>query len=197
MEVAHRPSNTGVPGPSAARRTILDLRGGWLVILAFFVQMATIFVVTDPTALGLKRAVFAVTSVMLLLGVLPNLRWWAFRVLALGLFLNIVVMAANGGLMPVTPENLRLVPGVQAETVQLGQTPPQSKNVLLEPSETRLGFLSDVIFLSVPRPKVYSIGDLLLFAGVAVFLVEIGARAVQSRRRSRRTGEFWRRKDIE
>jgi hypothetical protein len=162
-----------------------DLRRGWLILLAFLIQLAVIRTVTDPSSLGIKKAALAVTALMLLLAILPNLRWWAFRVFAVGFVLNTLAMAANGGLMPVTPENHLRVADAGHETLSLGQTPPHSKVVLLAPSDTRLSFLSDTIYLPILSPKVYSVGDLLLMAGLLTFLVEVAARAVHSQRRTR------------
>jgi hypothetical protein len=96
-------------------------------------------------------------------------------------------MAVNGGLMPVTPEKLQMVSEAHGETFQLGQTPPQSKNVLLAPSDTKLSYLSDTIYFSIPKPKVYSIGDLLLVFGIAIFLMEVAVRVIRSRRRPKIT----------
>ena len=56
-----------------------------------------------------------------------------------------------------------------------------SKNILRESSNTNLGFLSDRILISVPRSKIYSVGDLLLMAGVAIFVVEASLKAWGSR----------------
>ena len=157
------------------------VRRGWLIILAFSVQLAVILTVTDPTALNIKKAVLLITLVIVLFGLLPNLRWWCFRIFAVGFVLNVLVISANGGLMPVTPENHQKVAGREAESLRLGQTPPHSKNVLLESSDTAVRFLSDTVYLSFPSPKIYSIGDLFLMAGLVVFLVEAPVAAVRSR----------------
>jgi hypothetical protein len=164
---------------------IFDLRRGWLILLAFLIQLAVVRPITDPSSLGMKRAALAVMALILLLAIIPNLRWWAFRIFAAGFVLNTLVMAANGGLMPVTLENHLRVADAGHQTLSLGQTPPHSKVVLLAPSDTRLRFLSDTIYLSTYKPKIYSLGDLFLMAGLLTFLVEVAVRAVHSRRRSR------------
>lgn len=102
------------------------MRRGWLIILAFLVQLITILMVTDPSTLPIKKAVLAITALMILLGILPNLRWWAFRVFAVGFVLNTLVIAVNGGLMPVTPENHQRVLKAEVQMPSLGQTPPHS-----------------------------------------------------------------------
>jgi len=166
-------------------KAAFDLRRGWLVLLAFAIQLAVLRPITDPSALGVKRVILAVMAVMLLLAILANLRWWAFRIFAVGFVLNTLAMAANGGLMPVTLENHLRVADVSHQTLSPGQTPPQSKNILLAPSDIRLSFLSDIIYLSIPRPKIYSLGDLVLKVGLVIFLGEVAVRAIRSRRRLR------------
>ena len=159
----------------------LTVKRGWLIILAFLMQVAVITTVSDPEALALKRAVLAITSLMLLLGILPNLRWWSFRILALGFLMNTLVIAVNGGLMPVTPEdNAKVSPPDQR--VEVGQTPPHSKNILLNREDARLYFLADTIYLSWPSPKVYSAGDAVLALGLVAFALEAAYRGLRARR---------------
>jgi len=92
-------------GVSRAKEEWFSLRRSWLILLALAIQIVVVRTVTDPEALGLKRAAMAATAVMLVAAMLPNLRWWAFRIFAIGFVLNTLAMAVNGGLMPVTLEN--------------------------------------------------------------------------------------------
>ena len=164
-------------------RNVLEVRLAWLIILAFVVQFVAISAITDPSSLAVKKALLVITSIMLLIGIVPNLGWWSFRVLAAGFLLNTLVIYANGGLMPVTPENHARVLSDDQPQPKPGQTPPNSKNIVLKPSDTRLSFLSDTIYVSVPTAKVYSIGDLVLLVGVAAFAVEVAARVLAVRSR--------------
>lgn len=87
-----------------------------------------------------------------------------------GLVLNLLVMAVNGGRMPVSAW----------AAAASGQTPylPEllsgtgARHVLLT-AATRLPFLADIIPLPAPYPvpRVLSVGDLLVFAGVIRLLV--------------------------
>ena len=163
-------------------RPAIDVSRGWLVILAFAIQAGTISLISDPSALGLKRAILGATAAMLLLGILPNLRWWAFRLLGIGFLLNLAVMSANGGLMPITPEDYNLLPAPAAGWM-IGQTPPGTKNVLLAEPDIRLGLLRDRLYVAELRPNVYSVGDLMLLAGLAVFVIEMTSGLIRSRRR--------------
>ena len=165
-------------------RPIFDVRRGWLVILAFAIQAGTIPIISDPSALALKKAILGVTAAMLLLGILPNLRWWAFRLLGIGFLLNLAVMSANGGLMPITVEDYNMIPEPAAD-LSVGQTPPGTKNVLLAEPDIRLGLLRDRIYIAELRSNVYSVGDLVLLAGLAVFVIELASKLIRSRRWAR------------
>lgn len=170
---------------SSSKAGIPPVRYGWLVILAFLVQAVALTSISDPSALAAKRAVLAVTSLMLLVGIVPNLRWWAFRVIGVGFLLNTLALAANGGLMPVTPENAeKVLPDIQ-ETVAIGQTPPRSKSILLPESRTRLRPLTDTIYLPFPRSSIYSVGDVSLMGGVVILLLEIPVRLYLRHRQAR------------
>ena len=164
------------------KRDPLDIKWAWLIILAFVIQLAVIPTVTDPTALALKKVVLVVTGVMLVVGIVPNLRWWSVRVIALGFLLNTLAISFNGGLMPITPENQARVLSSTEELPELGQTPAYSKNVLLEAGDTRLGFLSDRVYIGIPSPRVYSVGDFVLVGGLFVFLVEAATLSLLYRR---------------
>ncbi|MEO6196574.1 MAG: DUF5317 family protein, partial [Dehalococcoidia bacterium] len=81
-----------------------------------------------------------------------------------------LVIAANGGLMPVTPETLERTGGIPAG-VETGEWVPDSKDVLLERADTRLYPLSDRITWDALDPiRAFSAGDMLIVVGLAIFL---------------------------
>ena len=162
----------------------LDLSRAWLIILAFAIQLAVIPTVSDPSALALKKAVLVVTGVMLIVGIVPNLHLWSVRVIVLGFVLNAAAISLNGGLMPITPENQAKVFGVEA-LPEIGQTPAYSKNVLLEADDTKVGILSDRIYIGGPSPRVYSIGDFVLVSGLLLFGIEAVVVSLLLRKRSK------------
>ena len=110
---------------SESDRQGMRVKLGWLLILAVVIQVVAFkLIFDDPSAVVAKTVVLAVTTAMLFVGLAPNLRWWAFRLMALGLILNTLVIAANGGLMPATPENAAIVFGTEAVAgMELGETP--------------------------------------------------------------------------
>jgi hypothetical protein len=92
------------------------------------------------------------------------------KVIALGLLLNLAVVIANGGYMPVSPQALALKEGRVPSAEEYGRWRSRSKDVVLDRSETRLWLLSDIFVIPKPLPftSVLSIGDLLLAAGAFI-----------------------------
>ncbi|MDI3298865.1 MAG: DUF5317 domain-containing protein [Bacillota bacterium] len=161
-------------GGKLARLGGLQLRWVAILVLGFLVQMGTPVVVrrsllagswvgvSNVLAFGLY-AVFAFANIGL-----PGLAWFFA-----GAGLNLVVIAANGGKMPVVvwawvhfrPELL--------ETLRAGLDP---LHVLAGPS-THLAWLADYLVIpGIPSP-VFSPGDLLIAIG-AFLLLERGVRGV-------------------
>jgi len=106
--------------------------------------------------------------VVLLALVAVNRRAPGAALMAVGLALNLAVVAFNGG-MPVSRAAIRAVGGAGDRTVVVEDG---AKHHAMTESDV-LRPLADVI--PVPRPIgiVFSIGDVLLYAGIAVFLVSV------------------------
>ncbi|MDI6824299.1 MAG: DUF5317 domain-containing protein [Bacillota bacterium] len=106
---------------------------------------------------------------LVMYAVAANLRLPGMPLVAVGLLLNLAVIAANGGRMPVSPEALqavglgRLVPALGA-----GEVPTHA----LMGEGTRLAFLGDVFRLPPPfwRPCAFSLGDAFLAVGAFVLV---------------------------
>ena len=140
----------------------VDLPGWPVLFVAVAMQISAEFIPDDRswsqnTAIGLILGSYA-----LLLGVLvvnrtrPGL-WLA----GLGILLNFVVIAVNGG-MPVSAEAASLAGGGEAELAF------DAKHVLLD-GDSDLAFLADVIPVEQLR-RVLSIGDVFLAVGLARFV---------------------------
>lgn len=116
-------------------------------------------------------AIYVVSMGLAIVGALHN---WnlgtALRIAALGLALNTLVIALNGGYMPTNAAATQAVRGTAM--VREIANPHLYGNVHFAGSSTRLTILSDVIPLRVPDGpgNVYSIGDVLLAAGVATLV---------------------------
>jgi len=96
--------------------------------------------------------------------------------MAAGFLLNLLAIGSNGGLMPISPEEVARVNLLdRIENVQLGEAVPGSKGILMAPRDARLWFLSDIIVLPPRSPiaRVFSVGDLLVLGGVVVACAEV------------------------
>ena len=89
-------------------------------------------------------------------------------IVAFGLILNLVVIYGNGGLMPIAPEAVRAME-LSSHELRIGER-FGAKNVLLHPEDTRFYGLSDRFQATLPRPMLYSAGDVVLLLGLILTL---------------------------
>jgi hypothetical protein len=142
----------------------LTLRRPWLVLAALALQVAAFSpvgaVLPQPTTVVLHLVSYGLLAWFVLL----NRRRLGVAIAGLGLVLNLVVIIANGGFMPASRAALEL-----AGASYGGET---SNNSAVIGAGTRLEFLGDVFAVPswVPAANVFSIGDLLIVAGVSVLL---------------------------
>lgn len=117
-----------------------------------------------------RRILFLLSYIILLGFVVLNLRRIGIAIIGVGLLLNFLAIAANGGLMPITPETVAR--GDFPEDVQVGEWVPHSKDILLEEEDTRLWALGDRFVLDdlLGGTLAYSIGDIFIAVGLIVFL---------------------------
>ncbi len=108
------------------------------------------------------------TYLMLFYGLYPNLRLRGFGVLAFGVFLNFLVIMANGGRMPVDLSPL----GPDVLGSQISVLSSSFTHCMLG-DNTRLTFLADIFswkFLS-RAPTTFSLGDIFMAAGIFLFIM--------------------------
>jgi len=154
----------------------LPLRWGAVVILAFLAQAYVVWwwpLPRAPDGFGIAGAILTATAVVVLGVVWVNRHLRGIVVLGCGLILNLVAMAANGGLMPITPEALRTIGDEDAVVaVESGAKVGRSKDVVLPRAETRLWFLTDVLVIPRPLPlaSAFSPGDAVIAAGAFLVL---------------------------
>lgn len=163
-----------------AGRPKFKIRFGWLVLMALAAQLVVIYAGFGDVGV-LRRFIFPSSYVLLVAFVALNRRRIGFLVIGAGMLLNFAAIISNGGLMPVTPANAEKAGmGYKIEDVELGDAIPRSKNVLLEESDTNLQWLSDrFTWISDSPLAVFSIGDVVIAAGLIVVLVELLLPALQ------------------
>lgn len=160
-------------GGSLRNLADFHLEWGWLAGLALAIQIVAIYWATGDRYLYLQGGALVVSSLLLLPVVWRNRRSPGLALIGLGLALNLTVMVANGGFMPITPEAVARI-GHQHLIVQLGGVERMrgSKGIVLPREETALWVLSDIFIIPPPFPvaSAFSLGDVLVAVGAFIFL---------------------------
>ena len=95
--------------------------------------------------------------------------WWVLT----GVTLNLLVIAANGGYMPMPPQALaRIGAGQAAFQWAAGTVIRGSKDVLLPSQQAIFWMLGDILIIPepFPWPTAMSIGDVILAVGIFLFI---------------------------
>ena len=150
----------------------LELRYAWLPLAMFAIQFGFVLF-----PLGEGEVYFSVvpwitvsTYALLVAFLAVNRRLPGLKLILVGAALNLAVILANGGFMPVSREALERSDHLDKVFVEgdrayvLG-----SKDVVLPPGEARLQVLSDVLKVpgSVEVPVTFSPGDVLIVIGAS------------------------------
>ncbi|MFV2043781.1 MAG: DUF5317 domain-containing protein [Anaerolineales bacterium] len=183
----------------------LRIRYAWIPVALFVLQklIVELPIVKATTASFMAPALLAASYGALVLFLLVNLSVPGIKLVLIGLVLNLTVMLANGGYMPVTREGLertghadRIVVRDELALVK------GSKSIVLEPEGTRLYLMSDIFRVPEPYPFAtnFSLGDIAITAGVAVMVLrtmlneteaDTGRKVTRrERRRIERKGEL-------
>lgn len=141
----------------------------WLVIVAFLPQFIAAYLPATRYSIpkGWAAAGIVVSQVLLLAFCWLNRRLAGMPLLVCGLAANLLVIAANGGFMPISPETAsRLVSAETLQGIAIGNRFGW-KDILLLPEDTRLVFLSDCFLLPQwsSYQAAFSAGDILVALG--------------------------------
>jgi hypothetical protein len=141
-----------------------------LVVVAFLPQLIVVNLpITRKLFSNWTVVVFMFASQIVLLGfVWFNRRILGMSILLCGVVLNLAVMAANGGFMPISPQTAsRLVSKGELRDAQSGSR-FGAKDILLRPQDTRFEQLADRFLPPIwfPYQVAFSLGDVFIALGV-------------------------------
>jgi len=142
-----------------------DLRFPWLFVLAaFFIQILLPLNILAKAAIVGKFFpwIYLISYLLLFFAAVSNWKLLGMRIALLGLALNFLVIAANGGHMPARADLARKI---GKEDLLVNQYYPRSRPIT---PQTRLPFLGDVFGLTKPYPfpQIFSLGDIFVTLGV-------------------------------
>jgi hypothetical protein len=140
----------------------------WQLALAGLAVQLFLFADIIQERVGAEGPViYVLSTVAVLAALLRNVRLPGLPILATGGILNLVVILANGGYMPSSPDAWLELTGMAAIPVA------HYSNVVLIGPDTLLPFLGDVFVFPRPLPMAtaFSVGDAIIALGAIVFLV--------------------------
>jgi hypothetical protein len=146
------------------------LRVPWLVVIAYIPQLLAFSLPATRTHFspGLASIFLLGSQVLLLIFCWLNRHFSGIWLLAVGLTLNFLVIALNGGFMPISPQTAsHLVSAEVLQRVPVGTRFGFGKDILLQPMDTRLAWLSDRLLLPriFPHQVAFSFGDIAIALG--------------------------------
>lgn len=152
-----------------------DLRfhWAWLAVAGLVVQVVLFSPAVAERIGDLGPAVYVLSTAAVLVAVLRNWRIPGLAVVALGAACNLLAIAANGGVMPASPEAV----------AALGREAAAGFSNSVVMADPALRPLTDIFALpsGVPGANVFSVGDVLIGAGVAA-VIALGMRGARGGR---------------
>jgi len=157
-------------GGRLERLAEIQFRWAWLAIAGLAIQIVLFSSVVADGIGDLGPPIYVASTAAVLAAVLRNWRVQGMAVVALGAASNLLAIAANGGVMPASPEAVASLGGEAAEGFS-------NSVIMIDPA---LRPLTDIFALPgwVPAANVFSIGDVLIGIGVAA-VIALGMREVR------------------
>lgn len=156
-------------------------RTGWLYAsLGIQLFLGTSYAETLPSLRGPAALLNMGSMAILLWALVPYLELWGGRLAFAGVLMNLAVIFANGGKMPVSPAALAAT-GMPATRIAFLAAGRSLTHRLMRPG-TGLWFLGDVIYMPRPvaRSPVFSAGDIALWIGLFLLIQHAMAPRIEA-----------------
>lgn len=149
----------------------IPIKGIWAFVLLGGISLTIMLIKTQERQIILQVLIMISYVVMAYL-LLINRGLAGVKTMMCGLVLNLLVMAANGGRMPVSQWAIGILSGTgeQLNALYYGTA---SRHVLMTDS-TNLKVLGDIIPVPIPYlpNTILSIGDIILYGGIIYFIIK-------------------------
>lgn len=146
----------------------------YFFVSAFLVEFAAVYIASKGVVFFKENiaVIHCISYILLFTGIYFNWSKFAFKIIFAGVLLNFIVIMANGGHMPVSGEmmvNIGLIENMQA--IRDGKI---ITHALID-ERTVFKFLGDIFVIGkpYPRPKIFSIGDVIMALGIFIYIQEI------------------------
>jgi hypothetical protein len=144
------------------------LRHIWLVVVAFAPQYITIYLpVREFISQTLFGSLLVASQIIFLCFAFLNRDLPGMKVLALGAILNLLVISANHGFMPISLETAGQLVSDHSSQDLLPGNRFGPKDILLAPEETHFEWLADRFLAPswFPYQSAFSLGDVFIAVG--------------------------------
>ena len=151
----------------------IPIKFPFLLFLSFLIQFLVVYLGGKEVAFILRFGpLFYVMSFLLLLSVIyHNSHIKGMKIIFIGIFINLLAITMNGGQMPVSPEALNKASlETIYETVKSGN---YVTHTLMTESDNLIAKIAGDIIPIIPphpRPRVISIGDIVMTIGIIYML---------------------------
>lgn len=154
-----------------------EIRGWYFIGASFLIEFGAVYFALKDVKIVMDGIFFIhfLSYILLFCGLIMNFNEHSFWIITAGVLLNFIVIMANGGKMPVSGDALTFA-GLYNNLIDIGQGRIVTHTLM--DASTKLSFLGDVLPLPkyYPRPKVYSIGDILMAIGIFIYIQKLMIR---------------------
>lgn len=161
-----------IRGGSFKRFADIQFKLGWIFPLLLVLQLAIFYFQNKVAWVGeISNLSFMFIYTVGLAFLLVNRHHPHFITIFIGVLLNFIVMAINGGRMPVSMDAAAVI---DPQYLEATKNALYAKHTLVTES-TKFAYLGDIIPLSAPYPReqAISIGDVVMNIGVFLFIQSV------------------------
>lgn len=148
-----------------------NLEKWYFFVLGFLVEFVAVYMSSRGFGFFIENILYihCLSYLLLFIGIYFNRSIPAFRIIFIGVFLNFLVIMANGGHMPVSGEAMVSIGLIEnMANIREGKIVTHA----LMDSHTAFKYLGDIFVLPkpYPRPKIFSMGDVFMALGIFIYI---------------------------